>query len=311
LLGPLRLAVGWGDYPRLLGGLGIVMLVLLRLTIGWHFFSEGYDKFSQNGKWDSRPFFANAKGPFAEHFRQVVWDADGAIRLDVEKTKVHFARYRDAVIRHFGFDAAQKRQAQANYAKAIDQLEYAIDANATDLEEYRLGTDRVARYESDPMRGGVASLKGQTETIRAEWKSKITPVLGQIDSIWRNYEAIQNDAATTQQASRRPPLRMGFPRNQLIDTSVLNQVVPYFDMTIGVCLFLGLFTPLAALAAAGFLGSVFLSQFPPVTGPSSSSYQLIEGMACLVIAGTAAGRFAGLDFIIHTLIQKSWPRAAE
>jgi len=297
-------------YPRLLGFTGVLMLVLLRVTVGWHFFTEGYDKFDQ-GNWDAKPFFSNARGPAAPYFRQVIWDWDGSLRLDVEKTQVHFAVFRDRVARHFGFNDSQKRQAQANYAKAIEQVEWVLENNTTNLEEYRLGRDRVMHLEGDARRSGVSSLAGQTETIRSEWTSKVNPVLNQIDVVWRNYEAAQNATATRDQTAKRAPLRMGVPRNQLMDTSVLNRVVPYFDMTVGICLLFGLFTPVAALAAAGFLGSVFLSQFPPTAGPSSSHYQLIECMSCLVIAGTGCGRFAGLDFILHTIVRKFWPRTAE
>jgi uncharacterized membrane protein YphA (DoxX/SURF4 family) len=76
-------------------------------------------------------------------------------------------------------------------------------------------------------------------------------------------------------------------------------------------LLLGLFTPVAALVAAGFLGSVFLSQYPPASGPSSSYYQLIEGLACLVLASTGAGRFAGLDYFIHLFIRRSLVKSEE
>ncbi len=76
LLFPLRLCVGWGLSPRLLSLIGATMLVLLRLSIGWHFYSEGVDKV-QSGTWDASPFFANARGPFAEDYRKLVWDADG------------------------------------------------------------------------------------------------------------------------------------------------------------------------------------------------------------------------------------------
>ncbi len=47
LLFPLRLCVGWGISPRLLGLIGATMLVLLRLTIGWHFYSEGLEKYQK------------------------------------------------------------------------------------------------------------------------------------------------------------------------------------------------------------------------------------------------------------------------
>ena len=42
-----------------------------------------------------------------------------------------------------------------------------------------------------------------------------------------------------------------------------------------------------------------LSQYPPAGGPGSTYYQLIEAMACLTLAATGAGRFAGLDSLIH------------
>jgi len=29
-------------------------------------------------------------------------------------------------------------------------------------------------------------------------------------------------------------------------------------------------------------------------------------MACLVIAGTGAGRFAGLDYFLHLIVRKVW-----
>lgn len=310
LLAPLRLAVGWGLNPRLLGMTGVLMLVLLRVTVGWHFFSEGYDKVAQSS-WDAKPFFANARGPVANQFRQMVWDHDGRIRLDLEKTKVHFEAFRNRAILHYRFDDAQKRQANANYLKAVEQLEWVLRDNSVNLEEYRLAADRIKKLEADRNRGAVSSLAGQTETIRNEANAKINPILSQIDLIWKNYETAQNGVANREQAGKHSLLKIDLPRNQLIDTSVLNRVVPYFDMTIGVCLLLGLFTPLAALAAAGFLGSVFLSQYPPVAGPTSSMNQLVECMACLAIAATGCGRFAGLDFVLHSIVRKFWPRTAE
>lgn len=310
LLTPLRLAVGWSRQPRLLGLAAMATLVLLRLTIGWHFFSEGYDKYRQ-GDWDSRPFFANATGPFAAQFRSIVWDADGELRQDLEKTKVTFAVFRDRVGRHYGFDEAQTRQAQLNYAAAVTELEQLLEENARDLADARLGRQRLNELENDVNRAGVDSLVGQTETIRSEWNSLLRPILTQIDTLWSNYETAQNALASVQQSQRRGYYAIEVPRTGLVDTSVLNRVVPYFDLAIGICLIIGLFTPVVSLAACGFLFSVFLSQFPPASGPSSSAYQLIEGVACLVLAATGAGRFAGLDFILHSFVQKIRPQAAE
>ncbi len=304
LFTPLRLLVGWGLSPRLLGWVAVVMLVLLRLTIGWHFYSEGLEKY-RDDRWDASPFFANAKGPFANEFHALVWDNDGQLRLDEEGTLQWWAFFREDIAEHYGFDEQQKAQAQANYIKAVDQFRWVVSENAADLEEYELGRQRIEELDRDPMRSGVSSLGGQRDAVRKEWNQKVTPTLKQLDTIWQNYEIAQNSLATSDQAERGP-LGLGRPRNAAMDTTVINEIVPYFDLAIGLCLLLGLFTPLAALAAAGFLGSVFLSQYPPTTGPSSSMYQLIEGMACLVLASTGAGRFAGLDFFLHLIVRKIW-----
>lgn len=116
----------------------------------------------------------------------------------------------------------------------------------------------------------------------------------------------QNALATAEQSQASPFYHLSKPRLKRIDTSVIDRFVPYFDIAIGLCLLLGFFTPVAALAAAGFLGSVFLSQFPPTTGPGSSNYQLIECMACLVLAATGSGRLAGLDYFLHLIVRKIW-----
>lgn len=286
------------------------MLVLLRVSVGCHFYSEGLDK-RQDGNWSAAPFFATARGPLAEHYRGMVWDADGKFRLDREATMLWWATFREDVADHYGFSEDQKRQAQVNYTKAVEQYDWVRSENAADLEEYVLGRDRIADFDSDQsekkLRDGVSSLGGQRDAIRREWNQKAAPALRQIDTIWESYEAVQNALATDQQmASVGRSLRLIKPRTSHIDTSVIDGVIPYFDIAIGLCLLLGLFTPVAALAAAGFLGSVFLNQFPPTPGPTSSYYQLVESMACLVLAGTGAGRFAGLDYFIHLLIRRIW-----
>ena len=309
VLSPLRLCVGWSLSPRILGLTGAVMLVLLRITVGWHFYSEGIDK-KVSGDWTAAPFFANAKGPMADDFRQLVWDADGEFRLNRAAAMQNWAVFREGVANHYGFTEAQKAQAQANYAKAVEQYDWILAENASDLEEYALGRERIAKLETDgqekSVRDGVASLGGQRDTIRREWKQKAAPTLAQIDAIWANYEVDQNALATAEQGQASPYYRLIKPRTERIDTSVIDRFVPYFDIAIGLCLLLGFFTPVAALAAAGFLGSVVLSQYPPTTGPTSSNYQLIECMACLVLAATGSGRLAGLDYFLHLIVRKTW-----
>ncbi|MGC6548217.1 MAG: DoxX family protein [Rubripirellula sp.] len=308
LLLPVRLCVGWEFSPRLLGLLGATMLVILRVTIGFHFYTEGTEK-RISGNWTAKPFFANAKGPFAADYQAMVWDWDGSYRLTRQFMLVRFAQFRNQVATNYGFTEGQKAKAQANYARAVELYDWVIESNASDLEEFEKGRDWMKglseRTSVNDIPAGVGSLGGQRGTLIRDWQSKGASALGEIDKIWENYEADQNRLATPEQMQASGYLEMIRPRTgAFIDTSEIDRIVPYFDIAIGLCLLLGLFTPVAALAAAGFLGSVFLSQLPPASGPGSTYYQLIESMACLVLAGTAAGRFAGLDYFIQLFIRR-------
>ena len=83
---------------------------------------------------------------------------------------------------------------------------------------------------------------------------------------------------------------------------------------IGLCLMLGLFTRPAALAGAGFMLFVVLSQpsYPgvyPLDPPQLGHALLVnkdfvEMIALLVIASTSLGRWTGLDFFIHNFLIK-------
>ena len=63
---PSRFSIGWST---------VVMLVLLRVVIGWHFFSEGLAKFAK--PFSSEGFLKQAKGPLADSFQSVLPDYHG------------------------------------------------------------------------------------------------------------------------------------------------------------------------------------------------------------------------------------------
>jgi uncharacterized membrane protein YphA (DoxX/SURF4 family) len=85
---------------------------------------------------------------------------------------------------------------------------------------------------------------------------------------------------------------------------VINIATTYGLIAIGACLILGFLTPLAALGAAAFLGMIYLSM-PPWPGlppnPRTEGHyfivskNLVELIACLVLATTPSGHWIGLD----------------
>jgi len=61
----------------------IVLIVLLRIGIGWHFFYEGVSKFDPASNFSAEGFLAFAKGPTAEMYYWMLPDLDGVNRLEL------------------------------------------------------------------------------------------------------------------------------------------------------------------------------------------------------------------------------------
>jgi uncharacterized membrane protein YphA (DoxX/SURF4 family) len=58
----------------------MVMLVLLRLAIGWHFFKEGVSHYT-DPNWSSEGFLRQARGPLADQYKSMLPDFHGWDRL--------------------------------------------------------------------------------------------------------------------------------------------------------------------------------------------------------------------------------------
>ena len=159
LAAPLRLVTGWGRYPKKLGFVSVLVLVFLRLVVGWHFYTEGTSKMQSD--FDSSRFLLAAKGPFAEHFHSMVWDHDGQMRLDREATEKRWQHYRATVASHYGFDAEQQKRADQVLARTLKQYVFVLDSNAGDIEEISYGRGRLVDLDGRAERRDVASLRGQ------------------------------------------------------------------------------------------------------------------------------------------------------
>ena len=285
--------------PYRIGTISIVTLVALRLVIGWHFYREGADKIIQ-GDWSASPFMVSATGPLAPLYQGLVWDMDGRARLDKEAALERWDQYRQRVVDHYRFDEQQAEQAQRVYDTRRRQLEWFFNEYEEDLDTYFKGVERWERNRRDAARQGVTSLRGQSQQIERELQRELVPLLATTDKIRTGYQRDLHALATPEQA-RRGTLALPRPGRQLMDTVFIDSFIPYFDVVVGAMLILGLFTRVAALAGAGFLAGIVLTQWPWAPGAVPTHYQVIEMFALLVIAATGAGRFAGLDYFTNLL----------
>lgn len=227
----------------------------------------------------------------------MVWDADGLARLDLDETKTRWEHFRERVVRVYGFDESQAKKAEEIWNRRLNQLEAHFDEYARDIEEYRLGLARRDAYRTQDDRTQVASLSGQLNRIEGELTTKRSELIRPIDLIWEGYEGELNALAVEGQR-HRGPIALERPGRRTLDSRTVDKIIPYFDLTLGLLLMIGLFTRTAAVAAGLFLCSVVVSQWPGTPGAVPVWPQLIEALALFVIAATASGRAAGVDFFV-------------
>jgi uncharacterized membrane protein YphA (DoxX/SURF4 family) len=285
--------------PHRLGVGLIITLVALRVVIGMHFFREGVNKLREPRPF-SGAFFANAKGPLATPFYNLVWDRDGLARLNLDSTITRWDQFEAQVEKHYGFDESQQERAEKIKEQYEAQLKEYLAAKSDDIREYRGNLARRSKYSRDPQRLEVPSLQAQNERIESEIRAKKPSLVNPIDAMWRGYARDLNAVATSQQRSGGS-VSLPKPARRILDSDTIDAIIPWFDAVIGVLLVTGLLTGPAAVAGAAFLLSVAVSQWPTAPGAIASWPQVIEAIGLLVIAAAGAGRYAGFDAIIDAI----------
>ncbi|MFO7906752.1 MAG: DoxX family membrane protein [Planctomycetota bacterium] len=281
----------------------------MRLGIGWHFYREGVTKIP-DPSWTAAHFFTGSKGPLKPLFESLVWDVDAKVRLnyaetenerptiDLSRTIETWDQYRIKVGDHYGFDEQQAKEAEEVFEHWKRQLAWYFSKHEDDVVSYFHGLRRRDANRENPARREVESLRAQSEKIEAELATARAPWLAQVEKLWESYEKALNEIATPEQRERGR-VALAKPAVGLLDTNTIDRIVPYFDAIVGALLILGLFTRIAALAGAGFLFSIVLTQWPGAPGAEPVHYQAIEMLGMLVLAAMAAGQYAGLDYVLY------------
>jgi len=297
------------------GFFGALFLVLLRTAIGWHFLYEGTQKIlsTPEGKasvlarllpvpegppFSSEGYLRASTGPLASHFRGLVPDVDSRAKLDPEQLKQSWSEEKARIGNHYGFDADQSKQADAILAdrrKVADDWYQSVD-NREKVKKYIDGLAEVEAIENNPK-----ALDYERENARKDRKGSEADrkdLVKEVDAWTGTLRDGLAKLATPEQAQEagdyRPPLD---------SLQVIDRLTMYGLSAVGLCLLLGLFTPLAALGGAAYLAGFYLSM-PPwpglPEGITEGHYRfvnknLIEMLACLALASTPNGLWIGLD----------------
>ena len=283
-------------------------IVILRLMIGLHFFSEGTAKLG--GGFSSTGFLSNAKGPLAPGFQGMVWDREGRDRLGMahnkqgdlviqgEPTRKAWRNFRADVADYYGFDKEQQAESEKILSSYLGQYDWYVKTNRDEILKYFKQLERREGQHQDAVYTDVTSLREQGEKLEGDLRKDRAGLLSGIDKMWGGLEHDMNGLATADQAGDS---HVGIKKlgRRPLDSITVDRIIPYFDLVVGLCLFLGLLLRSASTLAGMFLLSVIASQWPGAVGAAPVYYQVIELAGLVVLVTTSAGNYAGLDYFIQ------------
>jgi uncharacterized membrane protein YphA (DoxX/SURF4 family) len=280
------------------------MLMLLRVSIGWHFLYAGLDKLS-NPDFSSAGFLGQSKGPFAQHFYDLVPDIDGIERLTADTHIAAIDLYASRFVAHY----RPSQEQQAAIAEVVKKHRTAVadflDDNKSELDIYKLDLEKLKKAQAAPDHEMPFQQKRLWDK-QGELRGKSRGWLAQLKAIDQGY---QNDmlAKLTEPQRKRGPVPETTKERFSVDL-----IVTYTNIAIGACLIAGLFTRLAALGGALFLLQIVLAQpalpglYPPPHPSAGNAWivnkEFIEMMALFALATMRSGQWGGLDFFIRHLL---------
>jgi uncharacterized membrane protein YphA (DoxX/SURF4 family) len=314
-------------YP---GFLAAFFLILLRIAIGWHFLYEGCTKVEDTltGKnpFSAEMYVRSATGPFVSYFRGMLPDVNSLAMLDAARLKAKWTDDVAVIERYFSFTQGQRDQAQKTLGETLQWADFWFDdpVNVEKINKYKhdLGQMLANEHNANALSYETERAWEARRGVEADRRTLIEPLVAHEKALREAVAKIAlADQVKSAGASREMVLdwldRIGFgpgsPGQSQATSNVplrwtsldiLNAVTMFGLVAMGACLILGFLTPLAAVSAAAFLAMIYFSM-PPWPGlpenPKAEGHylfvskNLIELIACLLIAVTPSGHWIGLD----------------
>ncbi len=258
------------SYARL-SYFGILAIVLLRFGIGYHFYMEGASKV-RDRNFKSEGFLKGAEGPLASQFHNLIWDYDGKVRLDQKGLKKRFEEAAAGAKEHFKLTDQQTKPLNKLRDEYLERIDEAFADGGDDINKYFVYMRKLEQADKNVVYDEVRSLAAQKRKVAKESHASIEDTLATIDVIWEQYEGRLNTFCNKEQFQAAGYYHFDRPGEGPLTSSMVDKIIPIFDMCVGILLMIGLLTPLVSFVAAMFLLSVVLSQMPaiPVQLPLTS-----------------------------------------
>lgn len=339
-----------------IGIIAVILIVILRIAIGWHYFYEGLHKMHPRADFTAKGFLGQAKGPTADLYYAMLPDLLGEKRLriapkedvedfeyteyiekvetsgdfmgsnTVESKKVvvknlptfpvyekAWSEFRDRYKTKVKLDEEDIKRVDSIYGHYITALrEYAAEVEE-DVDGYRRSLERF-REEKRQKTNDTPHQRERNWDKEMGYRAEAELWMNELDNMGVGLQSALGYVFSPE-LSGTPSKLITDPEKAIIPNPVVDSQMRLLDLSvtygltaIGLCMILGFCNRLASLGAAVFLTNVVLSQFPwPGIYPPTPSMignflfvnkDLVELIACLVLASLPAGRWGGLDFFL-------------
>lgn len=283
------------------------MLVLLRITIGWHFLYQGIWKLD-NPSFTSAGFLSQAKGPWADRFHEMIPDYYGYERLDGKKLFAAWDAYLRRAQKYYGLSAEQQTAAARVLEGKKGQAEQFFRDNREAIDNYFYELERWRQAARDPRLGQVEFQKKRVHDREKALLAEAAGWLNQIDSWSAELSADVRDLLSSAQRSKAE-----LPVSER-SLEGIDHFITCTNIAIGLCLMVGLLTRFASLSGGLFLLSIVMAQpewpgvYPPAPAAAGRSLvitkEFVEMVAMFALAALPVGRWGGLDFFIHSFLRR-------
>lgn len=333
-----------------IGILAVILIVVLRIAIGWHYFYEGLHKMDPLDKFSAEGFLGQAKGPTADLYYAMLPDITGRERLEIiDAEDFQYYEFKETIELRTGYNQQEEIPRTISGLPTFRVYENAWNKYRNDfVKSHKLDDEDLARIESiygqyilalreyaaevrEAVDSYQASLKRFEQQVadktndaphqrerdwdaRMAYRAEANQWLGELDQMGSGLQSAFGRVFAPE-LSGTPEKLYTQPEMAIIPNPIASSQIKLLDLSvtygltaIGLCLMLGFCTRLAALGAVAFLINVVLSQFPwPGVYPPTPSQignflivnkDMVELIACLVIASLPAGRWGGLDFFL-------------
>jgi uncharacterized membrane protein YphA (DoxX/SURF4 family) len=256
-------------------------------------------------------------------------DVDSKAMLDPVRLKPKWQDDMSVIADHFGFTQDQRDKAQKLVDESLQWADFWFNdpANVEKIKKYEHDLDQIIANEnnSDALSYESERAVDARRSVEADRRALIQPLVARESALREGVaKLVLPDQAKAAGATREMVLgwldRVGLGAGssghsqetgpvpvRWTSLDVINTVTMFGLIAIGVCLIAGFLTPFAALSAAAFLAMIYFSM-PPWPGLPANpraeghylfvSKNLIELIACLVIATTPNGHWIGFDALV-------------